>query len=151
MFHRHHVQGCTYSRVLGPRARFLGGACLSAAVKQDLSDKELRGTEVEPKPISSPPPLKTAREVFPPAAHPVRFIEGVMCRVNDDNHFQLPRMFNPGCSIGCKPANDGRPFLQVLKMWRIRPLLKRLPRSVTSGTWLVAGWVLAALGWSSEP
>jgi hypothetical protein len=106
VFHRHHVQGCTYSRVLGPRARFLGGACLSAAVKQDLSDKELRGTEVEPKPISSPPPLKTAREVFPPAAHPVRFIEGVMCRVNDDNHFQLPRMFNPGCSIGCKPAND---------------------------------------------
>src|ERR1019366_6422077 len=45
--------------------------------------RDWRGTRVVARFRFQPLPIRTAREVFPQAAHPVGFVERVMCRVGE--------------------------------------------------------------------
>ena len=78
----------------GPRNRFIGPLALgfqaqmsATFFKGDLPGKGLARYRAQGSARLQPLPIRTAREVFPQAAHPVSFVERVMGRLGHEGHF----------------------------------------------------------------
>ena len=72
-------------------ARGLAAQHLHTHRSLDMAEEELSGKGLARYRISArfqPLPIRTAREVFPQAAHPLSFIERVMGRIGHDGYFR---------------------------------------------------------------